>query len=254
MKKDSRGRRGSSKALASAMDKGRVVEQIVAAMHELNGVRVDRNVFLKGAGLRKREVDVLVSGSLGGYAVRVAIECKNERRPIGVQKMDAFVGKLMDIGIPSQHGVFVSTSGYTSGALARAESVGVRPLVLTGLDECRIASSVAKAFQSVVYLMADVVSMTVTNNLPAGHEPVEMLVFYDREGRLVGSLPDIVRERWIRGEIAEDLGEHEVKLNEAADWHTLADGKMEPVLSAWARVRVLGLVITIHGRQSSTCW
>jgi hypothetical protein len=76
---------------------------------------------------------VLVTGNMAGYPIRVAIECKNEQLPIGVPKLDAFVGKFKDIGIPVQQGIYVSVSGYTSGMIERATAAGIRPLVLTGL-------------------------------------------------------------------------------------------------------------------------
>lgn len=243
------GQRQHRIAGASSGDKGRIVESIVAAMHELSGVSVERNVCLPGAGPRKREIDVLVSGSLGGYPVRIAIECKNEKRPVGAPKVDAFVGKLMDVGIPLQHGIFVSASGYTNGAVARAQSAGLRTLVLTGLDEARLASSVAEAFQSVTYLLLDVVRITVANNVPSVHHPQDILVFYDRDGCPRGSLPDLIWQQWLRGELPATIGEHEINAPVPDGWCTLVDGKAEPVLGAWFGVRVLGLVITIRGRS-----
>lgn len=231
------------------MGKGRVVERIVAAMHELSGVNVERNVFLPGAGQRKREIDVLVSGSLAGYPVRIAIECKNERRPIGAPAVDSFVGKLIDVGIPSQHGIYVSTSGYTSGAVARAAKAGLRTLVLTGLDDSRVTSSVVEAFQSVIYLLLDVVQMSVENNVSTARHPQDLLVFYDSDGRLVGFLPDLIWRQWSRGELPASIGEHKIEVALPDGWHSVVDKKAEPVLRAWADVRVLGLVVTVRGQS-----
>lgn len=232
---------------ASSADKGRLVEGIVAAMHELSGVNVERNVLLPGAGPRKREIDVLVSGRLAGHPVRIAIECKNEKGRIGVPKVDAFLGRLADVGIPSQHGIIVSSSGYTSGAIARAQSAGMRALVLTGLDKDRLASAVAEAFQSIVYLLLDVAQITITNNVPSSQHPQDMLVFYDREQQLCGSLPDLVWQKWREGALPMSIGESEIKMAIPDEWRTIVDGKAEPVLGAWLKVRVLGLVITLRG-------
>ena len=99
----------------STKDKGRLVEQIVASMHEFSGVKVQQNVFMPtlGNARRKREIDVLLTSNVAGYLVQIAIECKNEKGVIGSPKIDAFVGKLSDIGIPTRHGIYVSASGYT---------------------------------------------------------------------------------------------------------------------------------------------
>jgi len=81
-------------------------------MHQMTGVKVEQNVFLPaqdGSG-RKREIDVLLSSQVAGHPVRVAIECKNEKEPIGVQKVGEFIDRLLDVGIPTQLGIYVSAS------------------------------------------------------------------------------------------------------------------------------------------------
>ena len=67
--------------------------------------------------------------SVYGYPVRWVVECKNEKL-IGFEYIDAFVGKLKYVGIPSQSGIFVSASGYTKGAIERAKDDGIRALTL----------------------------------------------------------------------------------------------------------------------------
>src|SRR5688572_28897520 len=92
-------------------EKGKLVEGIVAMFHDDPNVKVARNVKLLGrTGTTPREIDVLVTAGVVGYEVRIAFECKNEAKPIGAEYIDAFRGKLDLIGIPRQHGVFVSAS------------------------------------------------------------------------------------------------------------------------------------------------
>src|SRR4051794_40207647 len=109
-------------------DKGRLVEQIAAMLHETPDVTLESNAripSLQGNG--SREIDVLISCEVAGYSVRLAIECKNEKDPIGVERIDAFIGKLKDVGIPVQQGIYISASGYTAGAIRRARVEGIRP-------------------------------------------------------------------------------------------------------------------------------
>src|SRR5947209_2491928 len=102
----------------STVSKGRIIEAIVASMHESDGAKVERNVKLPPLGSQEptREIDVLLSSEVCGYPVRWAFECKNWKKRIGVEYIDAFVGKLQDIGIPAQFGIFVTTSDYSKGA------------------------------------------------------------------------------------------------------------------------------------------
>ncbi|HSB10250.1 MAG TPA: restriction endonuclease, partial [Blastocatellia bacterium] len=117
---------------SSNIKKGKIVERITAAFHDNPDVTIRLNAFLPvvGGGRRRREIDVLVVGQLAGYTMRIAFECKNERSAVGVQKLDEFIGKLKDVGIPPQNGVYVSASGYTAGAIERAQKEGVRALKL----------------------------------------------------------------------------------------------------------------------------
>jgi len=152
---------------AETARKGKLVEAIVALLHETPGVKVERNVFLPpvhGDQTRRREIDVLLTATVVGHSVRIAFSCKNEAKKIEPGKIDEFIGELDDVGIPPQHGIFVCVNGYTRGALDRAKQKGIRTLVLRGLTKNRLASEVAEAFQFNVFLIPEVVRMTVTNN------------------------------------------------------------------------------------------
>ena len=105
-------------------------------MHTWLGAKVNRYIFLPAIGStskRTREIDVLLTADIVSYPVRIPIECKNEKSPIGTPKIDAFVGKLADVGIANQHGIYVSTNGYTKSAIERALAAGIKPLVLSGI-------------------------------------------------------------------------------------------------------------------------
>ena len=64
---------------------GKLVEAIVAMLHDMPGVKVERNVFLPpvhGDQTRKREIDVLLTANVADYPVRIAFSCKNESKKI----------------------------------------------------------------------------------------------------------------------------------------------------------------------------
>ncbi|HEV7905206.1 MAG TPA: restriction endonuclease, partial [Pyrinomonadaceae bacterium] len=170
----------SAKKPSSNARKGRLVEAIVALMHDYKGVKVERNVHLtpaSGDQTRKREIDVLLTSHVADYPVRIAFQCKNERRKIEPEDIGAFADALDDVGIPPQHGIFVCVNGYTNGALMRAKEKGIRALVLKGLTKDRLASEVAKAFQFNVYLLAEVRGLSVTNNVSKAEYEGQFLVF-----------------------------------------------------------------------------
>lgn len=81
--------------------------------------KVDYDVLLPGrlSGV-PRQIDTLVSESLGGKDVRTAYDAKFHSRPIDVKAVEEFLGLLRDVGV--DRGVMVSKAGYTPAALSRA--------------------------------------------------------------------------------------------------------------------------------------
>jgi hypothetical protein len=162
-----RKRRRHNAPKGSTREKGDVLENIIAEMHEVLGVIVERNVFLPaidGSG-RIREIDVLVTSDVAGYPVRIAIECKNEIDPTGIAKIGEFIDKLNDVGLPVQLGIFVSTSRYESGAIQRAKSVGIRTFLLQDVSD-KLSKAVKDAFQSKIYMLLTITNITVSNDIP----------------------------------------------------------------------------------------
>jgi tetratricopeptide (TPR) repeat protein len=246
-------KRSSSKSAANAR-KGKIVEAVVALMHDYSGVKVERNVRLPpvhGDQSRRREIDVLLTGYVAGYPVRIAFQCKNERKPIEPELIDAFIGELDDVGIPPQHGIFVCVNGYTRGALDRAKSKGIRTLVLKGLTKDRLASEVAEAFQFNVYLLAEVTGITIRNEVSKQEYEGQFLLFFDDKKRICGLLPDLIVSRWQYGDPPSTLGEYTLNLDVPQGWNQIVADKIEPVLAISARVRVRGMVITLSGKTES---
>lgn len=233
---------------ASTVSKGRVLERIAALMHAQSGVTVKNNQFLSplsGKG-RKREIDILLTGTLAGYPVRMAIECKNEKTSIGAPKIDAFIGKLSYLGIPPQYGIYISASGYTTAAIEEAMSVGMKVLTLQGLTDEALFGSIASAFQSIIYLLLQVTRLEICNQMPPNN--FEAFGFYNEDGRLSALLPDFVWQKWLDNKIPTSLGEHEVDLPLPSGLNQMANGKIFAVLKLGAKVRVLGLVVTLEGK------
>ena len=248
-KRSARKKRPGKNTPSPSTAKGKLVEEIVEKMHGTPNVSVQRRVFLDpvGGGSRKREIDVLLTSSVAGYPVRVAIECKNEAKKTGSPQIDAFVGKLQYVGIPTQLGIYVSTGGYTGGAIERAREAGIKTLVLTGLTRDRLSAAVTRAFQSMVYLFAGIVQLRVQNEVSSVEEFAELCLFYDADGVPRTSFPDIVWQAWVEGSVSSDLGEHELRFEVPEGWHNVVDGEPVPVGVLSAVIRVVGLVVTFSG-------
>ena len=230
--------------------KGRLVEQIAARMHQASGVEVKTRVMLPPITGRgdPSEIDILLTTRAAGYPVSLAVECKNERKPIGRPYIDAFVGKLKYVGIPTSLGIFISASRYTQPAIERAQAAGIKLLTLTGIDRNGITVAVGEAFQSVVFLLLQVGEFSVTSEAPPGMETFP--ICWDREGRPVGTVFDLIVDRWRTEDILSRLGEHKLNLDVPDDWVWRQGETAYKVFSATATVYVYAHVFRIKGEAT----
>lgn len=246
-------KRGSSSGGAPNIRKGKIVEEVVALLHEEPGVKIETNVKLppKHGGddpTRRREIDVLITGQVAGYTVRMAFSCKNERLPIKPNLIDEFIGTLDDVGIPPEQGIFVCVNGYSSGALARAKDKGITTLVLRGLTKSRLASEITKAFQFTVHLLPMVTRITVTNDNGTASNREQFLVFGNEKQELYGTVLDLIVDRWRKGDPPSTIGEYELNLDIPKGWRQFVAGAPVKVMAATCKVKVVGLVIELTGK------
>ncbi len=232
----------------STKDKGDVVEKVVAMMHEGSGVQVHRDVRLpaKDDESRRRQFDVLLVGNVAGYPTVLAIECKNYARNINVKDIESFSGELEDVGLAPQQGILVSASKIGPGAQSRARSLGMKVFELKGLTADGLSSAVHEANQQVIFVVPYLSYLSLVSAAGPGTPNQELLTILDERGNLLGTLPDMVWLRWLRGEPPSVLGEHELGF-ETDGWHQFVDGELVPVFSAKVRVKVMGAVVLFSG-------
>ena len=102
----------------------RIYEKIVADTYEeYPDCEVIRDHKVIGKSGVARQVDVWVTGAVAGCEIRVAIECKFHKSKVDINLIDSFIGMLQDIG--AHKGVFITTTGFTSGAEARAKAADI---------------------------------------------------------------------------------------------------------------------------------
>jgi hypothetical protein len=88
-------------------------------------VILNHTVIGRRSGLA-RQVDVWLTGAVGGHEACVAIECRLYSRRVGIKDVEAFQSFLDDVA--ADRGVIISQSGFTNGAKARAEKIELETL------------------------------------------------------------------------------------------------------------------------------
>lgn len=247
MNRKSRSSRKSKKD-RTRNDKGRLLEQIVAMLHKTEGVKVETNVFLipkSGDESRTREIDVLLTGNVAGYPVRVAIQCKNYGKPITIGQIGEFRDLLEDVGIPPQNGIIVSVHGYQTGGTKRAKELGIKALVLEGLDETRLRAEIKDTFQFFVHLLLVVEDMHIRSEIADGSLAFS---FWEEDNNIIGWFADLIVSRWRNGEIPMELGEHVLDLKLPQGWHQVLNGKLIYPSNMTAKVRVVGYLAEMRGK------
>lgn len=68
---------------------------------------------------RKRQIDVLISGEVTGFPVKIVIDCKHFSTKIDVKIVESFIGMLADV--KASKGVIITNIGYTKAAIERAK-------------------------------------------------------------------------------------------------------------------------------------
>jgi Restriction endonuclease len=224
-----------ARATSETTQKGHILEDVAEMLYSTPGVKIQKRVKLRPPGENRpeREIDVLITASVVGYLVQFAVECKNEKEPVGADKIDAFRGKLQLLHIPVQHGIYVSPTGFTEGALDAARDVGIRTFVLKGLTRDRLQAELLEAVQSIVFYLAYVKELAWdAPGIPEG-DP-SRFQFYDGQSKPAGTPPDFLWKAWQWDEaIPLAVGEYEVPIELPNGCHAVRDGVEYPV--AWIR-------------------
>ncbi len=79
-----------------------------------------------------RQFDVVVRGAFAGQPMLGVIECKDLKRKVGTQDVDAFVTKAQDVN--ANFKILMSRNGFTKQALHQCEHNGIQALSLLNND------------------------------------------------------------------------------------------------------------------------
>ena len=152
-----------------------------------------------------REVDVLMTGNVGGYELYVSIECRDHKRPQGVGWVQEMQAKHRELKTNAL--VLVSSSGFTKEAQVKAASYDIE-LVVPGEAEQVAARRVVGKLNALWYKQVELTATSIrvdidegdlralalvrpggidSSGIDAGQAPI-----YDGDGNECGTLLDMV--------------------------------------------------------------
>lgn len=231
--------------------KGQLLERLVAILHEQAGVKVEKNVLLTPLGRagKKREIDILLSSKIAGYPIQIPIECKNKTKKVGSPEIDAYIGKLQDIGLPIQLGIYVSVNGYTDGAIRRARKAGIKTLTFKGLTTEGESLAILDALKSIIYIMPILMDFSMTN-IPEKQWNPQYLIFYDSKGNYAGTIFDLIFHIWESGQIPLKLGRHQFDIEIPDGWEHKIGEEFVASCSINVQLNLIGFIVLIEGNAN----
>jgi len=107
-------------------EKGDLLENIIEKLCSgIKEAKVSKNAKILGKKSNtEREIDVLIEGQVYAFKVRVVVESKNYKDPVGIEKIESLKSKLEDVG--ADLGVMVCPTGFTEPAKKLAEFDGIQ--------------------------------------------------------------------------------------------------------------------------------
>jgi len=153
-----------------SINNGKELESLVRLIQETlkdspNTV-IYSNLKLPNKSGRKREFDILIETKVNNLILKIAIECKDYKKPVSVEKIEAFQGKCERIPDINKK-VFVSSKGYQIDAVNAAKEFGID-----------------------LYKIEDIDSSTVTNWFPIKQLGLQIFL-KDFQFALIGSTEEI---------------------------------------------------------------
>lgn len=123
------------------MNDGKRLEKLVRLIQEslkdFPNTEIFSNYKIKNNSGRKREIDVLLKTTINNFDLIIAIECKDYKKAVQVEKIEAFNSKCERIkGISKK--IFVASNGYQADAIDAAREFEIELYNLNEIDKHEI--------------------------------------------------------------------------------------------------------------------
>lgn len=239
--------------MAKNNDKGKLLEDIVASFHNDKNLNVRKRVWLKplnDINGELREIDVLITTIVSGYhKLYIPIECKNYAKQISPNDINAFSGKLGELGLPTNNAIYVSINGYTPKAKKFAKKAGIKLLTVHGLTKDRLSKSLYSAIQSVIYILPVFNSYKIVSSIQ-NISNNEHLLFYDKNKNYVFTLAYIIYSWWKGHKKPLSLGTYSFTIEVPSDCFNLCNDELHTCLPMIVELIFVGYVISDYGKAN----
>jgi len=119
-----------------------LLNQEIGGLSGVELVEMDRNVSMTGLSGYTHQIDVLYRMKIWLTELLVLVECKQYEKRVGVDDLLEFKSRIEDLR--AHKGVFVTSSGYQSGAIEFARANRIALLVFNATKELAVLYSLSR--------------------------------------------------------------------------------------------------------------
>lgn len=124
------------------MKKGKKLERLVRlvqeALKDIPDTKIYSNHKLVNESGNKREFDVVIQSCINGFPIQIVIECKDYKRKVSVDKIEAFQANCQRVAGISKK-VFVSSKGFQKDAYDSAKYFDIELIIFKNIHKADIA-------------------------------------------------------------------------------------------------------------------
>ena len=193
-------------------------EELVAEVQKRlsPNAQVKHNDKIRGKSGALRQVDVSVRETIGQFQILVVIECKDQKDPVDLPKIEQFMGLVQDIG--ANKGAVVSASGFTSTAINKGTDAGLNLYRLVDMGEHEwktfVTISVLCDFRRIknysFKFVTEQAYRQYVNKIIQPEKDHRNIILYDKNYKELGRVIDFVRKKWEKDKMPTAHGQHDV--------------------------------------------
>jgi hypothetical protein len=109
----------------------KLIEQEMSGITGVKELEVSHNTKIKGLSGYEHQIDVMYRFKIWKTEILVIVECKQYHKKVGVDDLLEFRSRIEDI--KAHKGIFITTSGFQSGAVEIAKANRIALLVIRGV-------------------------------------------------------------------------------------------------------------------------
>lgn len=165
------------------MKKGKLLEITLRIVQESLKDKADTEILsnyqLTNSSGRKREFDIVIKANLNGFDFYAVIECKDYKKPVSVEKIEAFNSKCLRIPQISKK-IFVSKNGFQADAINAAKYFGIEiyDLEEIGKDLVKDWLSVSMVIPMLRYLQLKQVKLWTDKQIPTTEFNLNSILYH----------------------------------------------------------------------------